>query len=286
MSVRVFAPAKINLTLKVGRPRADGRHSLESVVAFADVGDWVLAAPDESLALELSGPFATELSAEGDNLVLRAARALAAHYGVTSGARLHLEKHLPIASGIGGGSTDAAAALKALTELWKLPATEHELSAIAATLGADVPVCVAARSAYMTGTGETTQPMQIPALHAVLINPLTPLSTGNVYAAFDAAHLGGGFRSQSAPAWASAADALAEMRELGNDLARPAEELSPIIAEILSALRAEPPVLYAALSGSGATCFAILETALDASALAVQMKHRWPAFWVVPARLS
>src|SRR5262249_39490392 len=140
MTARVFAPAKINLTLEVGPPQADGRHPLMSAVAFADVGDWVEAAPAQTLSLKVTGPFSHALSEEPDNSVLRAASALAEAAGVVPRAALTLEKHLPIASGIGGGSSDAAAALKALNALWELHWSEAELTAIAQELGADVPV--------------------------------------------------------------------------------------------------------------------------------------------------
>lgn len=286
MSVRIFAPAKINLTLEVGRPRADGRHPLQSVVAFADVGDWIEAEASDDLSLEVVGPFAAALSDEQDNLVLRAARALAAKYNVKTGARLRLEKNLPIASGVGGGSSDAAAALKALSQLWALNASEADLQEIAATLGADVPVCLRAESAYMTGSGEMVAPMAVPTLHAVLVNPLQALATGAVYKTFDGANLGGAFQEKSAPILNSAEDALRAMRASGNDLAEPAESLLPVIAETLSSLRGDTRVCCAALSGSGATCFAIVRSQTDAQSLAAHLKQIWPDFWIAPARLG
>ena len=177
MSVRVFAPAKINLTLEVGRPRADGRHPLRSIVAFADVGDVLEAVATRDLTLTIAGPFAAALPADETNLVLRAARALAAAAGVSIGAAITLTKNLPIASGIGGGSSDAAAALKALNALWGLGRGEAQLCALARELGGDVPVCVYARSALMTGSGEEFTALALAPLDAVLVNPLAPLST-------------------------------------------------------------------------------------------------------------
>ncbi len=286
IGARSFAPAKINLTLEVGRPRADGRHPLQSVVAFADVGDWIEAEPADDLTLAVIGPFAEALHGQQDNLVLRAARALAARYDVKSGARLTLEKNLPIASGIGGGSSDAAATLKALRALWALDASDAALSEIGASLGADVPVCVRAQSAYMSGTGEIVAPMAVPPLHAVLINPLQLLSTGAVYKAFDAAGLGDGFEAKSAALWPDVETALSDMRQNANHLTAPAATLLPIIADVLSTLAADVAVLHAALSGSGATCFAIVKSQAEAETLAVRLKALWPDFWIAPTRLG
>lgn len=284
MRTRVFAPAKINLTLRVGAPRADGRHPLESVVAFADVGDWVSAEAADALSLEVTGPFAAALRDEPDNLVLRAARALARAAGVKAGAALRLEKHLPIASGIGGGSSDAAAAMKALNQVWGLGAGAAELAEIARGLGADAPACVAAGSLYMTGTGEETAPLAVPALHAVLINPLLPLATRDVYQRFDAMGLGGDFRSAPPPAWPDAAAAIAAINAIGNDLAAPAADLAPAISEMLGLARADGRVRAAALSGSGATVFAIADEAETARALAAEWARA--GWWVRAAVLG
>jgi 4-diphosphocytidyl-2-C-methyl-D-erythritol kinase len=286
MSSRVFAPAKINLTLEVGAPRADGRHPLQSVVAFADAGDWVEAETGDDLSLRVTGPFASALQGEPDNLVLRAARALQARFYVKAGARLTLEKNLPIASGIGGGSSDAAAALKALNAFWGLNASDADLAEIGAALGADIPVCLAARSAYMTGTGEIVTPMQVPLLPAVLVNPLQPLATGAVYKTFDSQHLGGAFAEKPTPSWTDVNSALKAMRATGNDLSSPAETLMPLITNILTELRGDSAALYSALSGSGATCFAIFESQEDARNFAEALKKAWPPYWIAPTLLG
>lgn len=281
MSVRVFAPAKINLTLKVGPPRADGLHPLQSVVVFADAGDWVAAAPADALSLRVSGPFAQALEGEDDNLVLRAARALAEAAGVAApGATLSLEKHLPVASGIGGGSSDAAAALKALNALWALGLGEAQLAKIARGLGADVPVCVGARPAYMTGAGETFAPMRAPVLHAVLSNPQIPLPTPDVYRRFDAMGLGAPLAGETLPHWPEPDTAFAAIAAVGNDLTPAAAALAPALAHMAAVLRDDARVRVTGLSGSGATMFALVEDAAAAKTLAHDVSLAHPAWWV------
>jgi 4-diphosphocytidyl-2-C-methyl-D-erythritol kinase len=287
MSIRVFAPAKINLTLEVGRPRADGFHPLQSVVAFADVGDVVEAAEGERLSLSVEGEFAGDLEVDRPNLVLLAAAALidAAHVQ-TAGAALKLEKNLPVASGIGGGSSDAAAALIALNKLWKLNFRTEQLANIGRKLGADIPVCFAGTSAYMTGAGETWSPLPLPSLAAVLVNPLQPLPTPSVYREFDRMDLGASFTEHAAPHWTDAAEAIDAIAKTGNDLAAPARALMPAITEIEAALRADPRVRYAGLSGSGATMFALVDDMAQAEALADTLQEQRPDWWVTEARLA
>ncbi|MEQ1709375.1 MAG: 4-(cytidine 5'-diphospho)-2-C-methyl-D-erythritol kinase [Terricaulis sp.] len=277
MSVRIFAPAKINLTLRVGRPRADGLHPLQSVVMFADVGDWIEALPAHDLSLDIRGPFASELIADDSNLVLRAARVLALAASVAPRAKLVLEKNLPIASGMGGGSSDAAATLKALNVLWELGFAEAELARIACDIGADVPVCVVGRSSWMTGLGETLAPMQAPVLHAVLANPLRPLATAAVFREFDRMRLARALSESSAPVWRTPAEMWVGAAMMGNDLAAPARALMPEIAEIEALLHAHPRVVHAGLSGSGATVFGLVETREAAEAVAADLAHsvRW-----------
>jgi 4-diphosphocytidyl-2-C-methyl-D-erythritol kinase len=286
MSVRVFAPAKINLTLNVGRPRADGLHPLQSVVAFAPGEEWVEAAAAETLSLTIIGPFAGDVEGGESNLVLRAARVLAREAGVAAaGASLTLYKDYPVASGIGGGSSDAAAALKALNTVWRLGFDEARLAMIARALGADVPVCVPARAAYMTGAGESFAPFALPALHAVLVNPRRALPTADVYRQFDAMALGGAFTPAPAPLWADAAAAIAGARALGNDLAAPASALMPELLEMSARLGAARPASYAGLSGSGATMFVLVETKAEAHALQNKLAGAHPEYWVRAAVL-
>lgn len=281
MSVHVFAPAKINLTLQVGRSQADGYHPLQSAVMFADAGDWLEAAPADELSLSITGPFAGALDAH-DNLVLRAARLLDAKRG----AALRLKKKLPVASGIGGGSSDAAAALNALNALWGLGYSGFELARIATSLGADVPVCVAARTAWMSGAGETFAFMHAPQLDAVLVNPLKPLATGEVYRRFDAMGLGADFAPAAPPRWNSRTEALAAIAAIGNALAAPARALMPEIDEIGAVLRADPRVLYAGLSGSGATCFALVRDRPAADAFAADLAAQKRDWWIRPTTLG
>jgi 4-diphosphocytidyl-2-C-methyl-D-erythritol kinase len=285
MSVRVFAPAKINLTLEVGRPRADGLHPLQSVVMFADIGDIVEAQDGDGLSLRVAGEFGDELSASDDNLVLRAARALAAEAGIAANAVLVLEKDLPIASGIGGGSADAAATLRALNELWQIGFNAERLQKIARTLGADVPVCLGGRTAYMTGAGETWNELRAPSFAAVLVNPLKPLATTDVYRQFDAMKLGGAFKAAEAPDWPNAEIAFAQIAVVGNGLERPARELVPEIGDIITELRADSRTRHAALSGSGATVFALTDEH-HAAALAEQLQRAHPSWWVAETVLG
>ncbi|MFT3727313.1 MAG: 4-(cytidine 5'-diphospho)-2-C-methyl-D-erythritol kinase [Terricaulis sp.] len=282
MSVRVFAPAKINITLEVGRPRADGLHPLQSAVMFADVGDWIEAAAAETLSLTIDGPFADALPMSDDNLVLRAARALAPGRG----AALKLTKNLPVASGIGGGSSDAAAALKALNALWSCELSESDLQHTARSLGSDVAVCVSARTAWMTGAGEHVVEMQAPRLSAVLVNAGAPLATAAVYKAFDAASLGEAFVVTPPPSWSFLEEAAREAARRGNDLAQPASQISPVVGETLALLRAQPETKFAQLSGSGATCFALTANVDDANQLAARLRAQKSDWWIVATNLG
>ncbi|MDP3415157.1 4-(cytidine 5'-diphospho)-2-C-methyl-D-erythritol kinase [Falsiroseomonas sp.] len=265
-----FAPAKVNLYLRVTGRRSDGFHLLDSLAVFAGVGDRVSAVEAGRLALALDGPEAGALTAEPDNLVLRAARALAAVAGRPPHAALHLEKHLPVASGIGGGSADAAAALRVLARLWGV---ETDLDAIAETLGADVPVCIAGRPARMRGVGGLLSPVPpLPPCGLVLANPRLPLATPQVFRARQA-----GF---SAPAtfpegWADAAELAEWLRPLGNDLQDAAIGLCPDVAAVLAALAAQPGCLLVRMSGSGATCFGLFPSPVQAAMAASALPADW-----------
>jgi 4-diphosphocytidyl-2-C-methyl-D-erythritol kinase len=271
------APAKVNLFLRVLGRGADGYHALDSLAVFAAIGDRLEAAPAEALSLAFAGPFAEALAQDGaENLVLRAARALAG-----GGARMVLHKHLPLASGIGGGSADAAAALRLLARLWRQNAA---LAPLAAALGADVPVCLASLPARMGGTGATLAPApRLPPLGLALVNPGVPLATGAVFAA-----RAGAF---SPPAtlpegWDDAGAMARDLAALGNDLQPAAARLCPPIMEVLAALRAQPGCLLAQLSGSGATCFALFAAPAGAQAAAAALPAHWwrwgGALWSAP----
>ena len=224
-----FAPAKVNLALHVLGRRADGYHLLDSLVAFAAVGDVVRVEPAERLALRVTGPFAAALAGEADNLVLRAARALAARHGIAPCAHLTLEKHLPVASGIGGGSADAAAALRVLARLWEVSDATAEL---ALALGADVPVCLAGRPARMGGIGEALAPApRLPACGLVLVNPGVAVATQAVFRLRE-----GDFSPPLTlpPAWPDAAAMAEDLARLGNDLEAPAMRVQPAIGVVLT----------------------------------------------------
>ena len=254
------APAKVNLYLRVVGRRADGYHLLDSLAVFGPAADQISAAPAGDLALDVVGPFASALRGETDNLVLRAANLLAAASGMAPRARLILEKRLPVASGIGGGSADAAAALRLLSRLWRVPVPVE----LALRLGADVPVCLAAQPARMEGIGERLGPApKLPPFGLLLVNPGVAVSTPAVFRARD----GAVSRPAALPeAWPSAGAMAADLRRLGNDLEAPATALCPAIADALAWLRSRPGCLLAQMSGSGATCFGLFADAATAEA--------------------
>jgi 4-diphosphocytidyl-2-C-methyl-D-erythritol kinase len=278
MATEAFAPAKINLTLHVTGQRADGYHLLDSLVAFADVGDRITAEVADELTLRLTGPQAAALDADVDNLVLRAARL----FGARRGAALVLDKVLPVASGIGGGSADAAATLQALSRLWgvSLPPAAEILR-----LGADVPVCLAGRPVRMTGVGEGLHPLAhpLPAASLVLANPGIALPTPTVFAALtrrDHAPM-----PRDLPRLADVAELAAFLAMMRNDLEPAAVSLAPVIARVRAALSAQPGCLISRMSGSGATCFGLFPDPLTAAAAAAALRRAEPAWWVASADL-
>ncbi len=276
------APAKVNLTLRVLGRRADGYHELESLVAFADVADRLGLAPGRGLALEVRGPNAAQAGADADNLVLKAANALAGLIpGVTLGA-FALEKKLPVAAGIGGGSTDAAAALRLLARANNLASDDPRVYAAARATGADVPVCLDPRTRLMRGIGEKlSAPLKLPPLDAVLVNPGVAVATKDVFAGWKP--LAGPGASLDAAAMAQLANRerfLQFLQSQANDLETPAVALAPVIAEALAALRALPGCAVARMSGSGATCFALMSSAAAAAAAAKTMQGKFPDWWV------
>ncbi len=276
------APAKVNLTLRVLGRRADGYHELESLVAFADVADRLALAPGRGLALAVRGPNAAQAGADADNLVLKAANALAGLIpGVTLGA-FALEKKLPVAAGIGGGSTDAAAALRLLARANNLASDDPRVYAAARATGADVPVCLDPRTRLMRGIGEKlSAPLKLPPLDAVLVNPGVAVATKDVFAGWKP--LAGPGASLDAAAMAQLANRerfLQFLQSQANDLETPAVALAPVIAEALAALRALPGCAVARMSGSGATCFALMSSAAAAAAAAKTMQGKFPDWWV------
>lgn len=318
-----FAPAKVNLTLRVLGRRADGYHELESLVAFADVGDRLRLVPGDAPALSVEGPTAAAAGADGSNLVLRAERALAARVaGLRSGGFM-LDKRLPVAAGLGGGSSDAAAALRLLACANALALDDPRLTEAAREVGADVPVCLQPRARIMRGIGERLSPsLALSPLAAVLANPGVAVPTGEVFRALDAPPLPAGGESQElsrglcssprkgepsenepAGPWAPAsagtrgvpasviqddgAAALAQFIQTGvNDLQAPAVMLQPIIADVLAALAASRGCTLARMSGSGATCFGLYATACDAAAAAAALQAAHPSWWVAATTLG
>jgi 4-diphosphocytidyl-2-C-methyl-D-erythritol kinase len=284
----LLAPAKINLYLHVLGRQANGYHALDSLVMFADIGDTlaVQAAPDrDTPELVLDGPFAAALANEppARNLVVRAALALATLAGQPPAITITLIKRLPVASGIGGGSADAAACLLALARLWGLPDDHPSLPPLAATLGADVPVCLASQAAYFGGIGDRLDSAPpLPDCPTVLINPGLPLPTPAVFRARS-----GPFSSAarlSAPPNGVRAFA-AELAERRNDLTDAAISIAPVISDVLADLQASPDCLLARLSGSGATCFGLYPDADAAARAGAALLSAHPDWWVKPCRL-
>jgi 4-diphosphocytidyl-2-C-methyl-D-erythritol kinase len=277
MAVTAFAPAKVNLYLHVTGRRDDGYHLLDSLVAFVDIGDRLTAEPATSTSLTVEGPEAADLAAVADdNLVLRAARVLADRAGITAGAALHLDKHLPVAAGIGGGSSDAAAALLALKRLWRLSLTDEALCALGARLGADVPACLYRRAVWVGGIGERVESAgPLPEAGILLVNPRRAMPTAAVFAARRGPF---GDVGRFAPMPSDASGLARALMPCRNDLTEAAIGLVPEIAAVLAWLGRLPRSLLARMSGSGATCFALFAdraAAEEARALVAAAEPRW-----------
>ncbi len=278
-----FAPAKINLTLRVLGKRPDGFHELESLVVFADIGDRVRAVRSSEWELSIDGPFASDLNAENlnDNLVLRAAK-LTQKWASTKGVdipplRFELEKNLPIASGIGGGSSDAAAAIKLCLQAADLGIDDELLRAVV-QLGADIPVCLKGEPTWMSGIGEDLTSAQVPNdLHLVLVNPGIAVSTAAVFGRLNAGPLV--LEQESHPGFSSADQLIEFLKASSNDLQLPAMEIEPVIGNVLKEIAATG-ALIARMSGSGATCFGIYESAGVANDAAAQLSADHADWWV------
>jgi len=283
-----IAPAKVNLTLRVGGKRPDGYHNIESLVAFADLHDALRLTPAGDLSLKVDGPFVLQSGATDDNLVLKAARLLAREVPDLQTGHFDLTKNLPAAAGLGGGSSDAAAALRLLARLNGLAFDDPRLHAAAVATGADVPVCLDPRSRIMRGVGDVlSQPLTLAPLHAVLVNPGIVTATKAVFAAFDAMH-------PDKPAECAAAPPLEKLSEpaLASWLTGEANELEPaaislhgVIEDVLAALRGTASCKLARMSGSGATCFGLFDAA-GAAAAAHALHRRHPDWWVHAVVLS
>ena len=280
-SVRVFAPAKINLLLHVGGRRADGYHDLQSLVVFVSVGDELVLEDTDKFSLVVEGAFAGSLASDETNLVLRAARALSATTADRRQAHILLRKNLPVASGIGGGSADAAATLRGLVRLWRLETDRRALRRIAEDLGSDVPVCVDSVACWMEGRGERiTELPSLPELSMVLVNPGIAIPTAPVFAALMQRH---GVEGKKPKEFLNS-DALLEfLRAQANDLEPAARSIAPVIGEVLEALAGSRNAELARMSGSGATCFGLFRTASDAAGAASALRRARPDWWVETA---
>ena len=277
-NISVFAPAKINLYLHITAKRDDNYHLIESLIVFANYGDKITVTPSEKFELQINGQFAPYIKPNNDNLVIKAAMLLAKASGIKPTGNIKLTKNLPIASGIGGGSADAAAALLALRKLWDIPISNEDMSNLAIELGADVAICLHGTASIVTGIGEKINPAPIlPKFWLVLVNPNLLVSTAEVFAAYKDKF------STPQPMNTQPKD-LEELISLlsnrGNDLTGASISIAPVIKEVIEVLEATPNTVLSRLSGSGATCFAIFRTKSDAEAAARKLARKYPKWWV------
>jgi 4-diphosphocytidyl-2-C-methyl-D-erythritol kinase len=288
------ARAKVNLTLRVVGRRVDGYHDLESVVAFCDCADRLTLTPGPELSLNMTGPLASACGETSDNLVLKAARLLGERVAGLKVGSFALEKMLPVAAGIGGGSADAAAALRLLARLNDLALDDERLREVALATGADVPVCLASRACDMTGVGETLMWLSPPKMPCVLVNPCVPVATKDVFATLGLRHgqllIGATDVLMQGFAWPEEGGSLEEWVEAlasgSNDLETPAMKIQPVIGAVISALNATNGAWLARMSGSGATCFALYENTADAKRAADKILREHPEWWVHAGVLS
>jgi 4-diphosphocytidyl-2-C-methyl-D-erythritol kinase len=272
------APAKINLTLRVLGRRGDGYHELESLVAFADLADTLALQPGAATGLDVAGPFAAVCGLVADNLVLKAVAALRERVAGLKAGHFQLTKKIPVAGGLGGGSADAAAALRLLARLNDLPQGDARLTSAALAVGADVPVCLDARPRVMRGIGdELSAPLDLPRLPAALINPRVPLATRDVFAGLAVAP-GGAISSEIVPLEPAAL--IGYLKAHGNDLTKAATARAPVVAEVLRVASELPGARFAAMSGSGPTCFVLFTSPVEAAAAALRLQSSHKQWWI------
>src|SRR5712671_3269547 len=285
--------AKVNLTLRVMGRRVDGYHDLESVVAFADCADRLSLTPGSKLNLTTTGPLAEACGETVDNLVFKAAQLLSERVPDLKVGSFTLDKVLPVAAGIGGGSADAAAALRLLAQANGLAPGDPRLIEVAKLTGADVPVCLASRACVMTGIGETLSPLSLPKIPCVMVNPCVPVATKDVFEALGLRNgelLVGATDVLGAIAWPEAGASVEDWVEVlaadTNDLEAPATRIQPVIGNVIAVLNATNGAWLARMSGSGATCFAIYENTADAGRAAAKIRLDHPDWWVHAGTLS
>ena len=281
MLVTERAHAKINLALHIIGRRLDGYHELDSIVAFADVADVLTIAPAAKVSISLSGPFASDLPLGDENIILTAWHLLASFAGKKntpfSPVEFHLEKNLPVASGIGGGSADAAAALRGLIQYFRISISSGDLNDLALQLGADVPICLLQKTGRMHGIGEIIEPIDtdLPS-GIVLVNPRIPVTTSNVFEALGLA------RSQS---FGTPIGDFSNIRSWHNDLTAPAIKIVPEVADVLESLGSQSKIICARMSGSGATCFGLFESLEQAQVAANVISVTHSSWWVTATTL-
>ena len=287
------ARAKVNLTLRVVGRRVDGYHDLESLVAFADCADHLSLALGPELHLVTTGPLAQACGETSDNLVFKAAKLLGEQVPELKRGEFVLDKVLPVAAGIGGGSADAAAALRLLARANNLAVDDPRLIEVAELTGADVPVCLNSRACVMTGVGETLLPLALPVMPCVMVNPRVPVATKDVFGALGLRNgelLVGASDVLQAADWPEAGASLEDWVEAlaagTNDLEAPAMRIQPVIGEVIAALNATNGAWLARMSGSGATCFAIYENTAEAGRAAEKLRLDHPGWWVHAGTLS
>lgn len=269
-----FAPAKINLFLHITGKREDGYHTLQSLMTFVDVGDDLAFVPQENFEVEVKGPFAASLPQAQDNLINKAARLLSEEYKTPLQGKIILTKNLPTASGIGGGSADAAGALRGLTKLWSLPEDMARLQKLAAQLGADVPACIESKTVWVEGVGEKLTPVpHMPPLYFALVNPLVPVATAEAFKKFH------GRFSQSRLFPGERGMTVADLKTRRNDLMEAALALAPVVRDVLTGISGTEDCLLSRLSGSGATCFGLYKDLAAAQAAAEAVKSEHPDWW-------
>lgn len=280
--VLLAAPAKLNLYLHIHGQRVDGYHLMESLVVFTELADELRIDAADGLSLHVEGEFAADAGDANTNLVMKAARALQAHAGVAQGAALHLTKNIPVGAGLGGGSADAAAALRGLNTLWNLNLDSVTLQGLAATLGADVPMCLVGQQALARGIGDQLELLAhpLPAMHALLVHPRVPLLTKDVYAAYASGAPAKAHGWQ--PAKYDAASFIASLQPTRNHLQPAAIGVNPLVAEVLLALETvQPAADLVRMSGSGACCMTLYRHPEEAKAALRQITRENPEWWAV-----